>query len=224
MMIKLPGRSLGINVFSAEEDHVMNFEVGGFFDKSVIVLGLGGLGSADVFRELSMNGLEGFEVIGGCWDTGLRLDSRWVQWVITVIGLEWGELGGGMDRVVVCEFSQIEDIRPIVLVVVAVVSEICFEDLIHSLSLTIRLRVEGCGEVWFCTKSFDEFTPEVGVEDGSTIRDDICGNAMESNNVVEEHFGKIRSIKAFFFVWDKVCLLGKTIDKDLDGVITIGEG
>ena len=56
---------------------------------------------------------------GGC-------DSEGTARVKTIVGKEWGHVHRGVFGIIVCEFSQGEDIEPVVLLVVAEDSEILF--------------------------------------------------------------------------------------------------
>jgi len=74
VMVKFPGRALGVDVFSAEENLVMNLELRSFLYESIIVFCLSFLSLGDVVCKLLVNGLESLKVVGDCWDFHLRLN------------------------------------------------------------------------------------------------------------------------------------------------------
>ena len=69
----------------------------------------------------------------------LRVDVE--GWVVALIGEEGRYTGGGVRRIVIGEFSEREEVGPIVLLVQAIVSEVLFQGLVSSFRLTIGLRI-----------------------------------------------------------------------------------
>lgn len=127
-----------------------------------------------------------------------------------------------MDRVVVCKFSKVKHVGPVALIMFDVMPEVLFKYLVDSFSLSICLGVESRGEVGFGRETLQECFPKLGVEDCSSIRHNVCREAVKSDYVLSEHLGKLGGVKAFFFVWDKVGLLGESVYKDHDRVIAVG--
>ena len=70
-------------------------------------------------------------------------DFQSASWIKPIISEEWRDLGGGMLSVVVRKFRERENVKPVVLLIVAEGPQILFEDLVDPFRLTVRLRVEG---------------------------------------------------------------------------------
>ncbi len=64
----------------------------------------------------------------------------------TVPDFEWGLVGGRVGVDIVGKFHKREELRPIVLLVVAKASEELFDLLVDLFCFSICLRVKGCGE------------------------------------------------------------------------------
>ena len=65
--------------------------------------------------------------------------------------------------------------------------QVSFDLLINPFHLTISLGVVGRGEVSFNAKSPVQVLHELGVKLGSSVVDDLLGNAVESENLVSVH-------------------------------------
>ena len=63
--------------------------------------------------------------------------------MVSVIGIDKAEVCGRVCGVVVCELSKRKKFFPVVLLVVAVLSGVGFQHLVHLLCLSIGLGVEG---------------------------------------------------------------------------------
>ena len=97
----------------------------------------------------------------GTWWVG---NSGRVERVKTVERFERRVLRGGVGCVVVGEFSKVEEVRPICLVVVAVCSEVALDYLIYSFRLAIGMWVECSREIRRDSEACDEGTPKLRVE------------------------------------------------------------
>jgi hypothetical protein len=76
--------------------------------------------------------------------------------VISIVGEEGGDAGGGVSSIVVGEFCDVEVVLPIVLSEAGVHPEVRFQRCIRSLRLAVRLRVEGGGELGLDAQVFVE--------------------------------------------------------------------
>jgi len=74
--------------------------------------------------------------------------------------------------------SQREEFGPIVLLIVAIDSNILFQDLIHLFSLFISFRMITRGEVEFHIQSCSERSEEVGYKLGASVRSNVRWNTM----------------------------------------------
>ena len=83
-----------------------------------------------------------------------------------------------MGSVVIGEFGEIEEIRPIGLKVVCVRAEVVFDGLIGPFSLTVCLWVEGGGESKAGAKEGSEFFPPGGGECCSSVGYDMVGETV----------------------------------------------
>ena len=82
-------------------------------------------------------------------------------WVVSFISEERGHTSSLARRIVVGELSQRKQLRPVVLLVVAVGAEVLFEGLIDLLSLTIPFRMISRSEVKLHTKCCAEAAEEM---------------------------------------------------------------
>ena len=67
--------------------------------------------------------------------------------VVAVLDKEWGEARGLMCCIVVCKLCKRQELRPVVLLVVGVDSEVLLQILVDSLGLAIAFGVVTGGEV-----------------------------------------------------------------------------
>src|SRR6266542_1678110 len=86
--------------------------------------------------------------------------------VVSFVSEERGDTSSLARRIVVGELSQRKQLRPVVLLVVAVGAEVLFEGLIDLLSLTIPFRMISRSEVELHTKHCAEAAEE--------MRDELC--------------------------------------------------
>ena len=89
-----------------------------------------------------------------------------------VIGEERGEGGSRVTRIVVRKFCQGKKICPICLLIVAINSQVLFENRVQALRLAVHLWMECCGPVRTDAQEFDESSPEVGSEDRISVADE----------------------------------------------------
>ena len=73
--------------------------------------------------------------------------------MVSFVGKEWRDSCGGRG-IVISKLCDRKQIRPIVLLVVAIYSEVLFQGLIHSFSLSVALRVITGGKVEFHVQGF----------------------------------------------------------------------
>ena len=99
---------------------------------------------------------------GGEIALGVYCDVR----VISLVSKEWGYSGGSTQSIVVCELCEQEKSFLIVLLIVAVNSDVLFQCLICAFSLSITFRVVSGGEMKLHIESFSERPEEV--------RDKLC--------------------------------------------------
>ena len=69
--------------------------------------------------------------------------------MVSFIGEKWRDSSGGIRSIIISKFCDGEQIRPIVLLVVAVYLEVLLQGLIHSFGLSITFRMITGGEVEF---------------------------------------------------------------------------
>ena len=99
-------------------------------------------------------------------------------------------------------------------------AQVCLDLLIDSFCLSISLGVVGCGEVSFNAKSPVQVLHELGVELGSSVMDDLLGNAVESENLVLVHL--CHSFRCDRHVGGNgMDLLCEFVDKDADSIVTL---
>ena len=76
------------------------------------------------------------------------------------------------------------------MLVIAIDMKILLEDLIHAFRLAIYLKVKCCGETAVNSKKFGKGFPEVKGKDGTTVRNKGFREAMEPDDVIQEHSSK----------------------------------
>ena len=74
--------------------------------------------------------------------------------MISFVGKKRGDSCGGIRGIIISKFGDGEQIRPIVLLVVAVHLEVLFQSLIHSFGLSIAFGVITRGKVEFHVQGF----------------------------------------------------------------------
>lgn len=80
--------------------------------------------------------------------------------VESIVGEERGEAGGTGDFVVVAEFGKGQEVEPVVLLIVAISSEVLFKNSIDPFCLTVCLRVKGCRKKLLDLEDLAEFSSE----------------------------------------------------------------
>ena len=81
--------------------------------------------------------------------------------MVAFVGIEGHNAGGSTWRIVLCKLSKWEQVEPIVLLVVAVDSDVLFQSLISSFGLSITFRMITGGEVKLHVESETERSEEV---------------------------------------------------------------
>lgn len=80
---------------------------------------------------------------GNC---GLFIHFQEPTWLVSHEKIERGLLGGGMLSRIMGKFSEKEELRPIVLLIITECSQELFKFLIDTFCSSVRLGVVGCGE------------------------------------------------------------------------------
>ena len=102
-------------------------------------------------------------------------------WVVPFVGKEGRGTGRCTRSIVVGEFSEGKERRPVVLLVVAKYSEVLLEGLIELFSLSVSFQVIARGEVNFHIQRFSE---------GAEETEDKLGSAVTSNMQQDSAFGE----------------------------------
>ena len=125
--------------------------------------------------------VEGVEIDGvllGTYRSQISLGMDGNVWVVTLVSEEWGHTGSCIWGVIVCELCKRQELGPIVLLVIAVNLQVLFQHLVHSLCLSVALRMITQGEMETDIKGLTKGTEEVGDKLGSPIGSDMGGNAV----------------------------------------------
>ena len=80
--------------------------------------------------------------------------------MVSLVSKERGDSHGGIRGIIIGEFSDGKQIRPIVLLVVAIYSEVLFQGLIHLFSLSVTLGVITRGKMEFHVQGFSQCPEE----------------------------------------------------------------
>src|SRR5882724_4711183 len=111
--------------------------------------------------------------------------------MITFVGKEGCNAGSGTQSIVVNKLSQWKEFGPIVLLVVAIDSEVLFQSLVCSFGLPITFRmIPGC-EVKFHVKCSSKGSEEMGHKLCSSIRSDVARDTMLGEECVERTIAQV---------------------------------
>src|SRR5277367_1457465 len=142
--IQLLRRTLGRDVRGGKPNFIADRELNTFV-LGVVVMGLVVLRGLDTFDEIVVMRSKGFrESFSGRnkrRGRGTEVDRE--LGVEAIIGVKRRTVDRGLMRVVVRKFGERQEIRPIVLLVVAIDTEVLFDGLVHTFSLTVSLGMEG---------------------------------------------------------------------------------
>ena len=98
--------------------------------------------------------------------------------MVALIRIEGRNTGSCTWCVIVCELSEWEQAEPIVLLVVAVDSDVLFQSLISSFSLSITFRVITRGKMKLHVETETERSEEVRDEFGTSVRSDMARDTV----------------------------------------------
>ena len=107
-------------------------------------------------------------------------------WVVTFVGKEGRGTGRCARSIVVSEFSEGKERRPVVLLVVAKYSEVLLEGLIESFSLSVSFQVIARGEVNLHIQRFSEGAEKAGNKLGSAVTSNMRRDSMFGEYVDNE--------------------------------------
>src|ERR1700731_1504525 len=93
--------------------------------------------------------------------------------MITLVRKEWGNPRSGARSIVVGEFRQGQEFRPVVLLINAVTTEVLFQHLVSSFRLSVALRVIPRGEVQGHIEDLAQQAEKTRDELGATIGGDV---------------------------------------------------
>src|SRR5882724_2050830 len=99
-------------------------------------------------------------------------------WMITLVGKEGCNAGSGTRSIVVSKLSLWKEFRPIVLLVVAIDSEVLFQSLISLFSLSIAFGMISRSEVKFHVQCSSEGPEEVVYKFHTMIRSDVAWDTV----------------------------------------------
>ena len=95
-----------------------------------------------------------------------------------------------MDVVVILEFHQGEEVRPVVLSLVDEYPKVLLQFLIDLFCLSIPLWVIGCGGRYLNPEYAVQLPSELCYELRTSVRDYFAGYAMEFSNMLDEQSGR----------------------------------
>ena len=103
-------------------------------------------------------------------------------WVVPFVGKERGGTSRCAQSIVVSEFSEEKEQRPVVLLVIAEYAEVLFKGLVESFSLSVSFRMIARGEVNLHIQRLSEGLEEAG----DKLRSAVAGN-MRQDSVFGEY-------------------------------------
>ena len=120
-------------------------------------------------RNFSLNLVNSFEVVFYHREGGGKVRRREEFWLETIPDFERGLVGGRVGADIVGKFHKREELRPVVLLVVAKDSKELFNLLVDSFCFSICLRVKGCGEGLYDLEFVPYFFHDMGGKLGASI-------------------------------------------------------
>ena len=99
-------------------------------------------------------------------------------WVVALIGIEGRDTGGSTWCIIVCELGEWEQAKPIVLLVIAIDSDVLFQSLISSFGLSITFRMITQGEMKLHVESKTERSEKVQDEFRTSVGSDVAWDTM----------------------------------------------
>src|SRR3984893_3539103 len=131
--------------------------------------------------------------------------------MITLVRKEWGNPRSGARSIVVGEFCQGEEFRPVVLLIIAVTMEVLFQRLVSSFRLSVALRVIPRSEVQGHIEDLAQRAEKTRDELGAAIRGDVRRDSVFREDVEYEQTSQLCGVH-FISHWDKNPLLRKPIN------------
>jgi len=98
--------------------------------------------------------------------------------MITFVSEERGDASSGAQSIIVSELHQREEFGPIVLLIIAIDSNVLFQGLIRLFGLSIGFGVITRGEMELHIQSCSERAEEVGYKLGASVRSNVRRNTM----------------------------------------------
>ena len=134
----------------------------------IVILGLLVLGSFNKLREILMEIFNTFGHLFGCGNRILveLLEIDCEAGIEAIISIKWRTR---MLGIVIREFSERQELGPIVLLMIAVYSEILLDGLIHTFSLSIGLWVKCSRHALLQIESLGQLGPKLRPENRSAI-------------------------------------------------------
>ena len=106
--------------------------------------------------------------------------------MITFVSKERGNTGSSGGGVVIRKLRNRKKTGPIVLLIVAIGTEILLESLVNTFSLSVAFRVVPGGEMELHVKEFSECPEEPGDKLRATIRRNMRGNTVFGEDMKNE--------------------------------------
>lgn len=139
--------------------------------------------------------------------------------MVTVSCEEGRHADSGVERVVVGELGEGEEVEPICLSEIAETSHEVLDGLVCSLRLSVRLRVESRGQGGLGAQDAGDFAPPCRRKGGSSVADDVRRQAMLTVDVLDE-LSSQDACAVGRLGGDEVSEFGETVDDDEYGVVS----
>ena len=106
--------------------------------------------------------------------------------MVTLVSKEGGNTSSGARSIIVSELHQREEFGPVVLLIIAIDSNVLFQGLIHSFGLSVGFGMITGGEMGFHIESCSERSEEVGYKLRASVGSDVRRNTMFRENLHNE--------------------------------------
>ena len=135
--------------------------------------------------------------------------------VVSLVSKERRHSGSCARSVIVCEFCEWKEVSPVVLLIVAINSEVLLQCLVRAFCLSISFGVMSGREMKLHVQGFSQGSEEVRNELGTTIGSDVGRYSMLGKHVKDEELGELSGGDGVVRR-NKYRLFRKTVDDDED--------
>lgn len=162
----------------------------------------------NIYREVASSERSGF-ALGVDGEVG----------IVAFVGVEWRDSGRSVRSVVVSEFGNGKEVRPVGLLVIAVDPNVLFQGLVDALDLPVSLGVVSRGKVHLDVKQVTQRAEEVRGELGASVRRNVTRGAVFGEDMDEEKASELFGSNGVDGR-EKDGLFGEAVDDNQDRIMS----